>query len=280
MRHLDLFSGIGGFSLAAMRVWGEDHESIAFCEIEPYCQKVLAKHWPDTPCHDDIRTLKGDQFGAVDLITGGFPCQPYSTAGLRRGSEDDRHLWPEMLRVIREAQPRWIVGENVRGLTNWNDGVVFDEVLSDLEAEGYAAQSFLVPACAVDAPHRRDRVWIVARDTKGNNIGEVGRFQEGTNADAGRICKDVADTDECRLQGGGQSIRVNQEPSRERHGKSTGIHPRELNWWSTEPNVGRVANGVSNRVDRLRGLGNAIVPQVAERIMAAIKMADEHYATL
>lgn len=156
MKVLDLFSGIGGFSLAAH--WA-GFETAAFCEQDKFCQKVLAKNFPGVPIFDDIKTLKGDQFnGSIDIVCGGFPCQPWSTAGKRRGAEDDRHLWPEMLRVVREARPRWVIGENVAGIIRMG----LDAVLADLEAEGYTCQSFVIPACGVGAQHRRDRVWIVA----------------------------------------------------------------------------------------------------------------------
>ena len=156
MRVLDLFSGSGGFAIAAEMAGG--FETVAFCEADPACRRVLARHWPGVPIHDDVRNLRGEQVGAVDVVCGGFPCQPFSVAGKRRGSEDDRHLWPEMLRVIEETRPAWVLGENVTGLI----GLALDGVLADLEAAGYASRTFVVPACAVDAPHRRDRVWIVA----------------------------------------------------------------------------------------------------------------------
>ena len=160
MRHGSLFSGIGGFDLAAEWMgW----ENVFHCEKEKFCQQVLNYYWPKATLHEDIRNTDFTIYrGLIDILTGGFPCQPYSTAGKRLGKEDDRHLWPEMLRAIREISPRWIVGENVRGLTNWNGGLVFDEVQADLEAEGYEVIPFLLPACAVNAPHRRDRVWFVA----------------------------------------------------------------------------------------------------------------------
>jgi DNA (cytosine-5)-methyltransferase 1 len=172
MLHISLFSGIGGFDLAAE--WA-GWTNIVSCEINPFGNKVLNHYWPDAYHHDDIHTLTiekineeltkrhGEQWRTDDIVlTGGFPCQPYSLAGKRLGKEDERHLWPEMLRVIREIQPDWIVGENVFGLVNWSDGLVFDEVQTDLEAQGYEVQAFVLPACAADAPHRRDRVWIVA----------------------------------------------------------------------------------------------------------------------
>src|SRR5690606_35307339 len=169
MRHGSLFSGIGGFDLAAEWMgW----ENVFHCEKEKFCQQVLNYYWPKATLHEDIRNTDFTIYrGLIDILTGGFPCQPYSTAGKRLGKEDDRHLWPEMLRAIREISPRWIVGENVRGLTNWNGGLVFDEVQADLESEGYEVIPFLLPACAVNAPHRRDRVWFVAKNTHKDGWG-------------------------------------------------------------------------------------------------------------
>jgi DNA (cytosine-5)-methyltransferase 1 len=160
MQHGSLFSGIGGFDLAAKWMgW----INIFNCEIDPFCRKILKHHFPNSYQHEDIRTTDFTIWrGQLDLVTGGFPCQPYSTAGKRKGKEDDRHLWPQMLRAIREISPRWILGENVRGLTNWNGGLVFNEVQADLEAEGYEVLPFLLPAASVNAPHRRDRIFFVA----------------------------------------------------------------------------------------------------------------------
>lgn len=166
MRHIGLFAGIGGFELAARWMgWN----TIAWSEWDPFCQKVLSYHFPEAKGYGDIKQADFTQYrGQCNILTGGFPCQPYSVAGKRLGKEDERHLWPEMLRVIREVQPRWIVGENVRGLLSWNEGVVFEEVCSDLESEGYEVQAFIIPAAGVGAPHRRERVWIVAN---ANNAG-------------------------------------------------------------------------------------------------------------
>ena len=160
MRHGSLFSGIGGFDLASEWMgW----ENVFHCEWNEFGQKVLKYYWPKSITYNDItKTDFSIHRGTIDILTGGFPCQPYSSAGKRLGKEDSRHLWPEMLRTIREIQPTWVVGENVRGLTNWNGGLVFDEVQADLEAEGYEVTPFLLPACAVNAPHRRDRIWFVA----------------------------------------------------------------------------------------------------------------------
>ena len=224
MRHLDLFSGIGGFALAARWVgW----ETVGFCEIEPYCQKVLRKNWPAVPIHKDIRDYDGQ---ACDIITGGFPCQPYSVAGKRRGPEDDRALWPEMLRIISESTPTWVVGENVAGFVSMG----LDSAIVDLEGIGYEVQSFIIPACAVDAKHRRDRVWIVA-------------YANGTQRKGGCV-----------------------------PGRIQAEHPNLVGGsrWKAEPRMDRVVDGLPDRTHRLKGLGNAIVPQVAEVIFRAIDGAN------
>ena len=184
MNHLSLFSGIGGFDLAAQWMgWN----NIAHCEINPFCRQILSYYWPEAASHSDIKTTDFSIYnGAVDIVSGGFPCQPYSTAGLRKGKEDDRHLWPEMLRAIREISPRWVVGENVRGLTNWNGGVVFDEVQADLEAEGYEVLPFLLPACAVNAPHRRDRIWFIAYSSNHGSHGSEVRQGRDPGVDSGQ----------------------------------------------------------------------------------------------
>lgn len=160
MTHGSLFSGIGGFDLAAEWMGWENK---FHCEWNLFGQQVLKHYWPDAETFTDITKSEFTKYAnRIDILTGGFPCQPYSTAGKRLGTEDDRHLWPEMLRAIREIKPRWVLGENVRGLISWNGGMVFDEVQTDLEAEGYEVLPFLLPACAVNAPHRRDRIWFVA----------------------------------------------------------------------------------------------------------------------
>lgn len=160
LRHGSLFSGIGGFDLAAEWMgW----TNVFHCEIDKFNQRILKHYWPEAISYEDIKTTNFTiHRGAIDILTGGFPCQPYSLAGKRKGKEDDRHLWPEMLRAIRELQPSFIVGENVYGLVNWDGGLVFNEVQTDLENEGYEVQPVVLPACSVDAPHRRDRVWFIA----------------------------------------------------------------------------------------------------------------------
>jgi DNA (cytosine-5)-methyltransferase 1 len=191
--HIGLFEGIGGFSLAAK--WAGWTSPLA-CEIDTFCQKVLTKNFPETILHGDIHTLTyesiNDQlsgkYGAGwrnddIIITGGFPCQPFSTAGKRNGKSDDRYLWPEMLRVIREVRPAWVVGENVAGLLSMDGGSVFEEICASLENEGYEVQSFVIPAIAVGAPHRRDRVWIVAHfDISSNRAdGRSGEKEAGVS---------------------------------------------------------------------------------------------------
>ena len=173
LTHLDLFSGIGGFALAAK--WN-GYRTLAFCDNEPYAQAVLKKHWPDVPCHQDIREVRGELYAGVTLLTGGFPCQPFSDVGRKRGQADDRYLWPEMFRVICEARPTWVLGENVAGIKN----MALDQALSDLEGESYEVQSFVIPACAVNAPHRRDRVWICAMDVaESKSLRDGGRSSQG-----------------------------------------------------------------------------------------------------
>jgi DNA (cytosine-5)-methyltransferase 1 len=160
MKHGSLFSGIGGFDLAAEWMGWENMFS---CEINPFGRRVLEYYWPNAEHYEDITTTDFTIWrGRIDILTGGFPCQPFSQAGKRKGTEDDRHLWPRMLEVIREVQPTWVVGENVYGLTNWDGGLVFEQVCLDLEAEGYEVQPVILPAASVNAPHRRDRVWFVA----------------------------------------------------------------------------------------------------------------------
>ena len=216
---MDLFSGIGGFSLGLERAGG--FETAAFCEIEEYPQRVLKKHWPDVPIFDDVRKLtKEDLPDDIRLVCGGYPCQPFSTAGKRKGAGDDRHLWPEVARLVSEIRPDWCLFENVAGHVSMG----LDEVLSDLEGLGYAWEAFIIPAVAVDAPHRRDRVWIVANS---NSQGLQGLRPEWTLQE----WKGAA----------GHSGQGSQEPR----------------WaWPPEPRICRVANGIPRELDVYRGLIN------------------------
>ena len=223
-----LFSGIGGFDLGLER-------SGMVCkwqsEIDPFCNKVLDKHWPNVKRYGDIKGIGGHNLESVDLICGGFPCQPFSIAGKRRGTEDDRYLWPEMLRVISEVKPSWVIGENVPGIIHME----LDKVLSDLEGQGYETQTFIIPACGVDAPHRRDRVWIVGYSRSGERVPN-------------KICR-----------------RINQKSIKERSSRYCGIFKNTLQYSGTK-NAGddRNNDGLSTEMDRLKALGNAIVPQVVE----------------
>jgi DNA (cytosine-5)-methyltransferase 1 len=236
LRHLDLFSGIGGFALAAR--WA-GIETVGFCEIEEFPRKVLQKNFPGVPIHRDIRKLNGSEYAGIDIITGGYPCQPFSEAGQREGEKDPRHLWPEMFRVVKQSRPAWVVAENVAGHITLG----LDQVLHDLEGEGYAARPLVIPACAVDSPHRRDRVWVVAH-------------AEGERCDYGYDRQNKREAD-----------RAQYSPS-DAGGAFGWLAERR---WPCEPAIPRVANGVSDRVDRNRGLGNAIVPQVAYEILRCIK---------
>jgi len=267
MRVLDLFSGIGGFSLGLERA---GMTTVAFCEIDPFCRRVLAKHWPGVPIFEDIRELDGDAIGhGVDLVCGGFPCQPWSLAGRRGGNEDDRHLWPEMCRVVGAVRPRWVIGENVPGLDDQRY-MALDGVLADLEALGYQALPLEIPACAVDAPHLRKRLWIVAHAAS-EQMGRAGQSRQHG---------DVADRDDARPQG----HRRNGECAGER---AAGPGGGERGHWAAaewiaghdgkarraQPGLRLLADGVPERVARLKALGNAVVPQVVERIGRAIMEA-------
>lgn len=317
MRHLDLFSGIGGFALAIEEVWGEDVEHI-FCDIEPFSQRILAKHWPNALIYGDIRELTAERiladtrreygepwcsqstsretsigshstketerYSGVDILTGGFPCQPFSAAGARRGTEDDRHLWPEMLRVIRETNPTYIVGENVGGFLTWNGGLVFEQVCTDLEEAGYQVCPFVIPAAAVNAPHRRDRVWIVA-NAKGSNAGQFeisstrrersttpqdgfGLWDEFSGPD-----KDASNT-ECTGEGRCGELEATGQRGECGRARSNERNAWNKDWLEVATRLCRVDDGLPKRLDRthrLKSLGNAIVPQVAAEIMRAIK---------
>lgn len=291
LRVLDLFSGIGGFSLGLERTGG--FETVAFCEIEKFPRRVLAKHWPEVPCHEDVRKLRGTDIGSVDVICGGYPCQPFSTAGQRRGEKDDRHLWPEFSRLVAELRPTWVIGENVAGHISMG----LDDVLSDLEGQGYACRTFVIPACALSAHHRRDRTWVVAYASdvlqpRKLDAGAVGSTPAGS--ESGDQCEGQAPHGERfrpEFSAGASHVDhamcarlpqrdVATNASQAQTGKQSWRKPFRRNaapgwqYWLTEPTVGRVAHGVPNRVDRLKGLGNAVVPQIPELIGYAILEAE------
>ena len=254
MVHGSLFSGIGGFDLAAEWMgW----ENAFHCEWNEFGQRVLKHYWPKAVSYGDITKTDFSRWhGTVDIISGGFPCQPYSTAGKRLGKEDERHLWPEMLRAIREVSPRWVVGENVRGLVNWNDGLVFDEVQTDLEAEGYEVQPFLLPACAVNAPHRRDRIWFVATNTH----SELRQWRDKGAAQ--------------RRQDQGERIEPlgNNQPRRKP--SNWGNFPTESPICSGNDGLPGGLDGITFskwRNESIKAYGNAVVPQVVHQIFKAIE---------
>ena len=263
--HLDLFSGIGGFALAAR--WA-GLETVQFVEIDPFCRKVLQKNFKGVPIHDDIKTFDGTKYPNVFLLTGGFPCQPFSCAGKRMGAEDDRALWPEMLRVIQEVRPYWIIGENVAGII----GMELDNYISDLEREGYTVQAFVIPACAVNAPHRRDRVWIVANRISRPTEVSDSRTMECTNGEekvTGEI--EIQNTSAYRDSHVADTPSIHVEGCERGQGEMQSRRSSwELPWLEVATRLCRVDARVSNRVDRLKALGNAIVPQVAFEIMKAI----------
>jgi DNA (cytosine-5)-methyltransferase 1 len=257
MAHVDLCSGIGGFALGFE--WAGLSKPVLFCDIEPWSRKVLAKHWPNVPIAEDVKELANDPDRFIPrtdprntILTAGYPCQPFSVAGKQRGTEDDRHIWPFISQIITHKRPAWCVLENVHG----HVALGLDEVLADLEAQDYAARAFIVPACAVNAPHRRDRIWIIAH-TNSQGEPDVTRFTEEGQ----------------RMVGGAkyQSWWA-VEP---RMGDLVDGLPKGLDrfdGWEREPaDIPRVATGVKDRVSRLRGLGNAILPQIAMQIGLTIK---------
>lgn len=314
LTHLSLFSGIGGLDLAAE--WA-GFRTVGQCEWAEYPRAVLEKHWPGIPRWRDVRTLTKESFyeqtglHTVDVISGGFPCQPFSVAGKQRGKDDDRYLWPEFIRIVHELQPAWVIGENVPGIIN----LALDQVLADLEEEGYEVQCFLIPACGVDAPHKRYRVIIVAhrnigsaweqalqpgRETADDGIpGEIWGCGSDTGvlrvADGlrGAVYEAASDTNSLGLLWGqsqeDERLRFTNRSSREREREARPSLRREIKhsrggdsaWqnWPDEPDVDRVAYGVPNRVDRLKCLGNAVVPQqffpVFDAIARIERMTDD-----
>ena len=379
LKHVDLCSGIGGFSLGFRMA--QLSNPILFCDIEPWCRKILTQHWPDVPIYEDVKEIANDPERFIperpDILTAGYPCQPFSVAGRRRGEKDDRHIWPEIFSIIQSRRPTWTIFENVRGHITMG----LDSVLADLEREGYSTRTFIVPAIGVDAPHKRDRVWIVSRNSEEigmahteGNVSDGIRRETDQESDRGnarmesecsrdrqfvpRPSSTMADS-RCIDQGGeeksewtsgdssgcslGSDSRSESEDglprtrtnladteSQQSSSSNNRGEPREVSqseqiqsggsggWsdvadtdgsrsssrvsgsvsgqegnsgefdhesdqctrgarqglWPTEPNVGRVADGIPNRVDRIKGLGNAIVPQIAYRIGLCIKEAE------
>ena len=228
MNALSLFSGIGGLDIAAE--WA-GFKTVAFCERDEFCKSVLAARWPNVRIFDDVRTIDTAELPRIDVVFGGYPCQPFSQAGRKRAEADERHLWPAMRRIVQELRPTWVVGENVKGhITRGLDGVI-----DDLEEDGYAWRAFSLPALAVAAPHFRERVFVVAHTKRLRDLPKIEREEA-----------DRTDTERPTSRVGGPA------------------------WWAAEPGVGRVADGIPGQMDRLRALGNAVVPQQAYPIFAAI----------
>ena len=283
---LDVCSGIGGFSLGLEATGGFD--TVAFCENDEFCRKVLNKHWPNVPIYEDLKEIGNEPTRLIqefDLICGGIPCQPFSFAGKKKGKEDDRHLWPYMYEIIKHKKPTWVIVENVGGFVN----VALDDVCLDLETEGYATQSFIIPACGVEAPHRRDRVWIIGKITKNDantnsersHREEVNKQREIESNDRqkreSRSVREVlaykGDTEiwatndmECA----NSSSDGYAEPSLGRvvDGLSSRLDGHQ--GFRVEPNIPRIAENIPDRVNRLKALGNSIVPQIIYHIGMAI----------
>ena len=288
LRHFDVCSGIGGFSVGFR--WAALSEPVAFCEIDPYCQKVLAKNFPNIPIFNDVKELVNDRPESTrtipdhDILTSGYPCQPFSVAGQRRGEEDERNIWRFVFEIVKRKHPTWCVFENVYG----HIAMGLDQVLHDMESEGYTTQTFVVPACSLNAPHKRDRLWIVCNlaDTESEGLQGLDKRSATISTERdeltdsgteGSRAKDVANS---KCMGRESRTSVREELARkESHGKFNNrstdgsAQERARSWWDVEPNVGRVAYGIPSRVDRLRGLGNAIVPQIAMQIGLSIKEA-------
>jgi DNA (cytosine-5)-methyltransferase 1 len=282
--HGSLFSGIGGFDLASEWM-GWDNKF--HCEWNEFGRKVLHYYWPNATSYGDITKTDFTFWrGKIDILTGGFPCQPYSSAGKRKGKEDDRHLWPEMLRVIREIRPRWILGENVYGLVNWSDGLVFEEVQSDLEAEGYEVQPCVLPAAAVNAPHRRDRVWFIAYANIERLEGRIRKGAQGRSDGLANDGKKWTNTNANieRLQGNWKERKNKKWENTEGH---FGQSVRAWDEWPTQSPICSGDDGLSEQLDgitfpkwrqeSIKAYGNAIVPQVALQIFRAVEEYEQAY---
>jgi DNA (cytosine-5)-methyltransferase 1 len=299
MTHGSLFSGIGGFDLAAEWMGWENK---FHCEWNEFGQKVLKYYWPNAELFTDITKSDFTKYAnKIDILTGGFPCQPYSQAGKRLGKEDDRHLWPEMLRAIREIKPSWVVGENVYGLVNWNGGLVFHEVQSDLEAEGYEVFPVLLPAAAVNAPHRRDRIWFIAHFISTSK--RTDKLSSIRPKDA-EISKKGTQTIHNAIRPNGFEGVITNTCNKRLEGWKKSRNPKNREWtnnkteqfrslykcsnWQNFPTVSPICNGddgLSNRLDSItfpkwrnesiKAGGNAIVPQVVYQIFKTIEQYEQ-----
>jgi DNA (cytosine-5)-methyltransferase 1 len=280
LKLLDLFSGIGGFSLG-LESTGY-FETIGFVEKDKFCHEVLKKNFPNITIESEVRNVKGSNYKA-DIITGGFPCQPFSVAGKRRGTDDDRYLWDETIRIIRETKPRWFIGENVEGIINIQDGMVLRQVQDDLEKEGFQVQCLVIPASGIGAWHQRKRVWIVAySDNNGSHRSKGNETIKSSNQSKEWVSigddKDVSDTNSEGSQGHGVSTNMETMQISEEHTTKTDTEEQQT-WWQTQSRICGVPHGVSfsvdkNRKHRIKSLGNSIVPLIARQLGLAIMKAE------
>jgi DNA (cytosine-5)-methyltransferase 1 len=318
LKVLDLFAGIGGFSRGLESTGG--FETVGFCEQDKFCQKVLAKNYPNINIFDDVRSINGTTIQA-DVVTGGFPCQGFSQAGKQKGTSDERYLWPEMLRVISEVKPRWVIGENVQGIINIEDGMVLRQVHNDLESEGFKVQCFVIPASGKGAWHQRNRVWIIAHsdsnresrlsqyvhersgqlgkpsknDTNSQCLGlgsrstEPGKFEEQPKGSDKYINSDQRLS--CRKTSARMDVPNAKRKGLQRHDTESGQHEQEVRhtsdkdnetetWWEVESKFFGIPDGLSSELDsnrnqRIKTLGNSIVPQIAFEIGNAIIQAEQ-----
>jgi DNA (cytosine-5)-methyltransferase 1 len=328
LKTLDLFSGIGGFSLGLESTGF--FETIGFVEKDKFCQKVLKKHWSNINIEEDIRNVKGEKYQA-DVVTGGFPCQPFSVAGKRKSTADDRYLWDEMLRVIREVKPIWVIGENVEGIVNINEGMVLRQVLNDLENEGFKSQCIIIPASGIGAWHQRKRIWILAYSNNNGSYRSQGNAtKQSSNEQKDRLSfgddknvpnsntgfsireneeiqtgwdaitngsEDVSNANSRLCRGRGTELKsgddrewgfyIKKEEQTRQHircktiGCNAVLGKERTNktWWQTESELCGVPNGISYELDkdrsnRIKSLGNSIVPQIARQIGLSIMEAE------
>lgn len=280
LKLLDLFSGIGGFSLGLESTGF--FETIGFVEKDKFCQKVLKKHWNNINIEEDIRNVKGERY-AADIITGGFPCQPFSVAGKRKSTADDRYLWDEMLRVIREVKPRWVIGENVEGIVNINEGMVLRQVLNDLENEGFKSQCIIIPASGIGAWHQRKRIWIVSYSNNNGSYRSQGNAtKQSSNEQKDRLSfrddKNVSNSNVKGLERHRDEYELREVKQEKNFIWSSNDGTKE-SWWQTQSRICGVPNGVSYELDkdrsnRIKALGNSIVPQIARQIGLSIMEAE------
>jgi len=289
MKVLDLFAGIGGFTLGLERA---GFETVAFCEIDPFAQKVLNKNWPKVPIYDDVKEITAAQLRTdgieVDIITGGFPCQDISVAGRQEGLKGKRSgLWSECARLLRDIRPRYAIFENVRNLLNGNNGDWFRQVLWEISAIGYDVEWHCIPASALGAHHKRDRVWIVAYcnsdDRRRRSSAQSHQREtrlESRCSSAGQsfteATQTMADSSSERLQRSTKAGNNGENRTKSRYQLITGCSGVSWDAWQTESSVGRVANGVPDRTHRLKCLGNAVVPPIPEMIGRAIMQRENN----